>query len=222
VLLFNNEIYGLTKGQYSPTSRVGTRSPSTPFGSLDSPARPCAFALGSGARFVARGIDVHKNLPKVLKAAHAHQGTGFVEIFQNCIVYNDDVFAPFTAKPNAAANQLWVEHGEPLLFDNGTKGLALDVDHLALKVVDVADGDWEAAGVIRHDQASRSLAHMLVEMPHDGFPVALGVIYDNPAPSFESAVVEQNRAASEGKAPDLQKLLSNGQTWMVDKEPRPE
>ena len=101
VLLFNNEIYGLTKGQYSPTSRVGTRSPSTPFGSVDRPATPCAFALGSGARFVARGIDVNKNLPAVLKAAHAHQGAAFVEIFQNCIVYNDDVFAPFTEKANA-------------------------------------------------------------------------------------------------------------------------
>ena len=96
ILLFNNEIYGLTKGQYSPTSRVGTRSPSTPFGSVDRPVTPCAFALGSGARFVARGIDVHKNLPDVLKAAHAHRGASFVEIYQNCVVYNDDVFAGFT------------------------------------------------------------------------------------------------------------------------------
>ena len=98
ILLFNNEIYGLTKGQYSPTSRVGTRSPSTPFGSVDRPVTPCAFALGSGARFIARGIDVHKNLPDVLKSAHAHRGASFVEIFQNCIVYNDDVFASFTER----------------------------------------------------------------------------------------------------------------------------
>src|ERR1700756_3903392 len=101
ILLFNNEIYGLTKGQYSPTSRVGTRSPSTPFGSADRPVTPCAFALGSGARVVARGIDVHKNLPEVLKAAHAHRGASFVEIYQNCVVYNDDVFAPFTEKKEA-------------------------------------------------------------------------------------------------------------------------
>ena len=94
ILLFNNEIYGLTKGQYSPTSRGSARArPSTPFGSVDRPVTPCAFALGSGARFVARGIDVHKNLPDVLKAAHAHKGASFVEIFQNCVVYNDDVFA---------------------------------------------------------------------------------------------------------------------------------
>ena len=217
ILLFNNEIYGLTKGQYSPTSRVGTRSPSTPFGSVDSPASPCAFALGSGARFVARGIDVHKNLPNVLKAAHAHQGAAFVEIFQNCIVYNDDVFAPFTAKPNAAANQLWLAHGEPMLFDKGTKGIALDIKTLSLQVVDVADGDWEGAGVLVHDQTNRTIAHMLVEMT--GGPVALGVLYDDPRPTFDSAVIEQNRAVSQGKTPDLQKLVSQGQTWQVTKQP---
>ncbi|MGC6399318.1 2-oxoacid:ferredoxin oxidoreductase subunit beta [Sphingomonas sp. FW199] len=223
VLLFNNEIYGLTKGQYSPTSRVGTRSPSTPFGSVDRPASPCVFALGAGARFVARGIDVHKNLPDVLKAAYAHQGTAFVEIYQNCIVYNDDVFAPFTAKPNAATAQLWVKHGEPMLFGSektgGVKGLSLDRERLALKVVDVVDGDWQAAGVLVHDQTNRTIAHLLVEMPVGTFPVALGVIFDDPAPTFETAVIEQNRSVSEGKVPDLQKLVSKGQTWQVDKQP---
>ncbi|URW76852.1 2-oxoacid:ferredoxin oxidoreductase subunit beta [Sphingomonas donggukensis] len=220
VLLFNNEIYGLTKGQYSPTSRVGTRSPSTPFGSVDRPASPCAFALGSGARFVSRAVDVHKNLPTVLKAAHAHKGASLVEIFQNCIVYNDDVFAPFTAKPNAAANQLWVEHGKPMVFDGGTKGLVLDRDRLTLKVVEVVDGD--TSGVLVHDQANRMIAHLLVEMPFGAFPMALGVLYNDPAPTFESAVVQQNSAAAAGKVPDLQKLVSKGQTWMVDKEPRTE
>ncbi|HET8611145.1 MAG TPA: 2-oxoacid:ferredoxin oxidoreductase subunit beta [Sphingomonas sp.] len=219
VLLFNNEIYGLTKGQYSPTSRVGTRSPSTPFGSVDRPAVPCAFALGSGARFVARGIDVHKNLPQVLKAAHAHQGASFVEIYQNCIVYNDEVFAAFTEKKNAAAKQLWLENGKPMLFDGGSKGLALDADTLALRMVEVTDGDWQAAGVLAHDETNRTIAHMLVELPSGDFPVALGVIYCDPAPTFESAVVEQNRAAAEGKQPDLQKLISKGQTWLVEKEP---
>ena len=101
ILLFNNRIYGLTKGQYSPTSREGTKSPSTPIGSVDHPARPCAFALGAGARFVARGFDVSKNLPEVLKAAHAHQGAAFIEIFQNCIVYNKDVFDGFAAPKGA-------------------------------------------------------------------------------------------------------------------------
>ena len=214
VLLFNNEIYGLTKGQYSPTSRVGTQSPSTPFGSVDRPANPCAFALGSGARFVARAIDVNKNLVGVLKAAYAHKGTSFVEIFQNCIVYNDDVFAPFTAKPNAATGQLWLEDGMPMTFDGGTKGIAIDHDRLALKVV---AGDDPA--VLVHDQTNRAVAHLLVEMPFGDFPMALGVIYEDPAPTFESAVVAQNAQARAGKKADLQKLLSKGQTWMVEKQP---
>jgi 2-oxoglutarate ferredoxin oxidoreductase subunit beta len=218
ILLFNNEIYGLTKGQYSPTSRVGTRSPSTPFGSVDRPASPCAFALGSGARFVARGIDVHKNLPDVLKAAYAHKGASFIEIYQNCIVYNDDVFAPFTAKENAG-NQLWLAAGAPMLFAGGTKGLALDRDALALKVVEVVDGDWQAAGVLVHDPRNRAIAHLLVEMPFGTYPTALGVIYEDPAPTFESAVVRQNEEASAGKKPDLQALVAKGQSWMVTKEP---
>jgi 2-oxoglutarate ferredoxin oxidoreductase subunit beta len=220
ILLFNNEIYGLTKGQYSPTSRVGTRSPSTPFGSVDSPVSPCAFALGSGARFVARGIDVHKNLPSVLKAAHGHRGASFVEIYQNCIVYNDDVFAPFTAKEHSG-RQLWLEAGKPMLFDGGRKGIALDREHLCLKVVEVEGDDWEAAGAIVHDPANRGVAHMLVEMPvGEGWPVALGVLYEDPAPTFESAVVEQNAALSAGKQPNLQALVAKGQTWEVTREPR--
>ncbi len=216
-LLFNNEIYGLTKGQYSPTTKVGTRTPSTPYGSVDRPATPCAFALGAGARFVARGIDTHKNLPAVLKAAHAHKGTGFVEIYQNCIVYNDAVFENFTAKPNAAANQIWLENGQPMLFANGTKGLTLDAKDLKLSVVEVIDGDWQAAGVITHDVTNRGIAMMLVDMTiEDGFPIALGVLFDHPRPTFDRAVIEQNQKASAGKSPDLQKLLNTGQTWTVE------
>jgi 2-oxoglutarate/2-oxoacid ferredoxin oxidoreductase subunit beta len=216
ILLFNNEIYGLTKGQYSPTSRVGTRSPSTPFGSVDRPVTPCMFALGSGARFIARGIDVHKNLPDVLKAAHAHRGASFVEIYQNCVVYNDDVFASFTERGVAQDKQLWLKAGEKMLFAGGAKGLALDTEHLALKVVDGDD-----PSVLVHDAKNRQLAAMLILMPHSGFPIALGVIYEDPAPTFESAVVEQNATAASGKKADLQALVSKGQTWMVEKEPKP-
>ena len=219
IMLFNNEIYGLTKGQYSPTSRVGTNSPSTPYGSVDRPATPCAFALGSGARFVARGFDVSKNLPDVLKAAHAHRGAAFIEIFQNCIVYNKDVFEDFAAPKGADGHQLWLRNGEPMLFGSeksgGTKGIALDNVDLTLKVVDVVDGDWQSTGVIVHDVTNRSLAHMLVEMPFGEFPMALGVLYDDPRPTFNDAVIAQNESASAGKAPDLGKLLAKGQTWTV-------
>jgi 2-oxoglutarate/2-oxoacid ferredoxin oxidoreductase subunit beta len=216
IMLFNNEIYGLTKGQYSPTSRVGTTSPSTPFGSVDRPATPCAFALGSGARFVARGFDVSKNLPDVLKAAHAHRGAAFIEIFQNCIVYNKDVFEDFAAPKGAEDRQLWLADGEPMLFAKGTKGIALDAEALTLKVVGVTDGDWQAAGVIVHNVTNRSIAHMLVEMPFGEFPMALGVLYDDPRPTFNDAVVEQNAKLSEGKKADLQALISKGQTWTVE------
>ena len=215
IMLFNNEIYGLTKGQYSPTSREGTPSPSTPLGSVDHPALPCAFALGAGARFVARGFDVSKELSGVLKAAHAHRGAAFIEIFQNCIVYNKDRFEDFAAPKGAEDRQLWLVNGQPMLFAKGTRGITLDRASLRLKVVDVVDGDWEAAGVIVHDVTNRSIAHMLVELPFGAFPMALGVIYDDPAPTYEDAVLGQDATARAGKAADLGKLLAKGQTWKV-------
>jgi 2-oxoglutarate ferredoxin oxidoreductase subunit beta len=171
------------------------------------------FALGSGARFIARGIDVHKSLPDVLKAAHAHKGASFVEIYQNCIVYNDDVFGSFTSREVAADKQLWLQPGEKMLFAGGTKGLALDTERLVLKVVEGDD-----PSVLVHDPKNRGVAAMLIEMPAS-FPMALGVIYEDPAPTFESAVIEQNQAAASGKKPDLQALVSKGQTWQVEKEP---
>jgi 2-oxoglutarate ferredoxin oxidoreductase subunit beta len=218
-MLFNNEIYGLTKGQYSPTSREGTSSPSTPLGSVDHPALPCAFALGSGARFVARGFDVSKELTGVLKAAHAHRGAAFVEIFQNCIVYNKDRFEDFAAPKGAEANQLWLKDGEPMLFGSeksgGVKGITLDMATLSLKVVDVVDGDWQSAGVIVHNVKNKAIAHMLVEMPFGPFPMALGVIFDDPRPTYEDAVHGQDAKAREGRVADLGKLLAKGQTWTV-------
>lgn len=220
IMLFNNEIYGLTKGQYSPTSREGTHSPTTPLGSVDHPASPCAFALGSGARFIARGFDVSKHLPDVLKAAHAHRGAAFIEIFQNCIVYNKDRFEDFAAPKGAEDRQLWLKNGEPMLFGSektgGVKGIALDHEQLTLKVVDVVDGDWQAAKVIVHDVTNRSVAHMLVEMPFGPFPMALGVIYDDPRPTYEDALLGQDAKAREGKSADLAKLLAKGQTWVVE------
>ncbi|MFN3552422.1 MAG: 2-oxoacid:ferredoxin oxidoreductase subunit beta [Novosphingobium meiothermophilum] len=219
ILLFNNEIYGLTKGQYSPTSREGTNSPTSPLGSVDRPALPCAFALGSGARFIARAYDVSKNLPGVLKAAHAHKGAAFVEIFQNCIVYNKDRFDDFVAKGVADQNQLWLTDGEPMLFGSeksgGVKGIALDMETLTLKVVDVIDGDWQAAGVLVHNVRNRALAHMLVEMPFGPFPMALGVIYDDPRPTYEETLLGQDEQARKGKDANLAKLLGKGQTWTV-------
>jgi 2-oxoglutarate ferredoxin oxidoreductase subunit beta len=214
LLLFNNEIYGLTKGQASPTSRLGTRSPTTPYGSIDRPVKPCEFALGAGARFVARTIDTaQKQMPEVLKRAYAHKGTSFVEIYQNCVVYNDGVFQAFTEKKSAPDTQLWLEHGRPMLFANGTKGLTLDHDRLLLEVIEVTPETRPR--VIVHDETNRSVAHMLINMRFPAFPVALGVIYCDPRPSFEAVLTEQVEQATKGKVADLAALLRRGQTWEV-------
>ncbi|MDP2578105.1 MAG: 2-oxoacid:ferredoxin oxidoreductase subunit beta, partial [Candidatus Palauibacterales bacterium] len=171
VLLFNNEVYGLTKGQYSPTSRLGTRSPSSPLGSVDTPVSAGAFALGAGARFVARAIDIDmKRMPGVLKRAHAHRGTSFVEIFQNCIVFNDDVFSDFTDKSVAPERQLHVEHGQPLLFGEALdRGLRLKPGSVELEVVRLGDG-VAPADILVHDETNKALASMLVAMEPPAFP----------------------------------------------------
>ena len=214
MLLFNNEIYGLTKGQYSPTSRTGTRSPTSPMGSLESPVKPCAFALGAGGRFVARTIDTaQKHMPDVLKRAHANKGTSFVEIYQNCVVYNDGAFDQFTEKKQAPQTQIWLEHGKPMLFANGSKGLKLNRETLRLEVVDVVDGD--ISQVIVHDETNKSVANMLIDMPFPEFPVALGVIYCDPAPSFDEAMSAQEAKLKAGKTADLNALLRRGQSWEV-------
>ena len=215
ILLFNNEIYGLTKGQFSPTSRPGTRSPSTPGGSIDAPVSPCAFALGAGARFVARGVDTGiKPLAGVLAEAHANKGASFVEIYQNCIVYNDDVFADFTSRTVAAERQLHAEHGKPLVFGKARdKGLALDAAAMALRVVSVGAGGPEDAGVLVHDRTNRALAMLLATMDGPDFPVALGVLYAAPAPSYETAVAQRIAAADSS---GWNEILRRGHTWRIE------
>lgn len=217
ILLFNNEIYGLTKGQYSPTSRVGTRSPSTPFGSVDRPLHPLAFALGANARFIARTIDTaQQHMPQVFKRAHAHKGASFVEIFQNCIVYNDGVFAPFAEKATAAETQLLLEHGKPMIWGKArNKALRLNRETLTLEVVTLGENGVTEADVLIHDETNRTIAHLLVEMEFPAFPVALGVIYCDPAPTYEAAIAAQDtEQASRGTA-DFDALLRRGQVWEV-------
>jgi 2-oxoglutarate/2-oxoacid ferredoxin oxidoreductase subunit beta len=215
ILLFNNEIYGLTKGQASPTSRIGTRSPSTPMGSVDRPVSATELALGAGARFVARAIDTQqKELPEVLKRAHAHKGASFVEIFQNCIVYNDGVFSHFTDREVATDRQVHVRHGEPLRFGkDGSKGLRLTPGRFALEVVDLANGGDEA-GILVHDETDRMLATLLASMQPPTMPVALGVLFCDPAPTYEQAVWAQMEEAKHKAGPaDLDALIRQGPTW---------
>ncbi len=215
ILLFNNEIYGLTKGQYSPTSRVGTRSPSTPMGSVEHPVSAAAFALGAGAHFVARSVDtMQQHLPEVFKRAHAHRGASFVEIFQNCIVYNDGVFSDFTEKKVADEAQIHVEHGRPLVFGEGkTRGLRLDPGALTLETVTIGTDGVSEADMVVHDETNRTLATMLVAME---MPVALGVLYCDPAQSYEASIrahIDEAKARHPGG--DLNALLRRGHTWTV-------
>ncbi|TNE40361.1 MAG: 2-oxoacid:ferredoxin oxidoreductase subunit beta [Alphaproteobacteria bacterium] len=218
ILLFNNEIYGLTKGQYSPTSNVGTRSPSTPFGSVDRSLNPCAFALGAGARFIARTIDTaQKHMPEVFKRAHAHKGASFVEIYQNCIVYNDGVFEEFTNKKTAADEQLLLENGQPMVFGKErTKGLRLNASTLQLEVVTIGDNGVTEDDLLVHDETNATLAQMLITLPRPNFPVILGVIYCDPVPSYDQDVMAQIAQVREkqGKA-DLNALIRKGRTWEV-------
>ncbi len=217
IILFNNEIYGLTKGQYSPTSRQGTRSPSTPTGSVDYPVLPGAFALGAGARFIARSIDtVQAHLVSVLKRAHQHRGASFVEVFQNCVVFNDAVFAEFTEKAVAPEAQLQVEHGKPLLFGKDkTKGLRLNPATLQLEVVTLGQAGVTERDILIHDERNRTLASLLLGLKPPAFPMALGVIYCDPAPSYEEAVYAQIPPGASAARADVEKLLHQGQTWTV-------
>ena len=219
ILLFNNETYGLTKGQYSPTSRVGTRSPSTPQGSVENPVSAAAFALGAGGRFVARSVDtLQKLLPQVLKRAHEHRGASFVEIFQNCIVYNDGVFAEFTEREVAAEAQVHLEHGKPLVFGKDhDRGLRLKPGMLEVEVVTLGAGGVAESDLLVHDETNRTLATMLAAMVPPRFPVALGVLYCDPAPSFGARVSAQmEETASRAPAEDLNAILRRGTSWTVE------
>jgi len=218
ILLFNNAIYGLTKGQYSPTSRAGTRSPSTPWGSIENPVSAAALALGAGARFVARSVDhMQKHLPIVFTRAHDHNGTSFVEIFQNCIVYNDEAFADFTGKDVAADAEILLEHGQPLLFGkDGDKGLRVRPGFFELEVVTIGKDGIAESDILVHDETNRALAGMLALMEPPTMPVALGVLYCNPAHSYEDGVADHlAEAKKHGSGDDLNALLRRGHTWTI-------
>ena len=210
ILLFNNEIYGLTKGQYSPTSRVGTRSPSTPGGSIDSPLSTGQFTLGSGARFFARAIDTDKvGLGDVLKEAYAFEGAAMTEIFQNCIVYNEDVFADFTDRKTAADTQLRLKHGQPMLFGaDNEKGMRFNTETFSLEEIDAKASPDQ---VLRHDVKNKVLAQLLVELKA---PVALGVLYKNPGESFETSWYAQRKNGLKRSA-KVNDVLRSSNTWTV-------
>lgn len=218
VLMFNNRIYGLTKGQYSPTSLVGAKTPSTPMGSLDMPLNPCLFALGANARFVSRGIDTATNaLSELFTAAYRHRGTSFVEILQNCPVFNDGEWDSVTMRDVASDNQLWVEHGKPLLFGKDkTRGLRLAPGGSHVDVVTLGVDGVTIDDIAVHDQTNRTLAFLLAQLSLPTFPMAFGVLYCDPMPSYDSAVSTQNADASAKGPADVDRLLRSGHTWKVE------
>ncbi len=216
ILLFNNQIYGLTKGQYSPTSEEGKVTKSSPFGSVDHPFNPIALALGAEATFVARTLDNDRpHLTEVLRQAAAHKGTAFVEIYQNCNVFNDGAFDLLREKPQGAHNQIRLVHGEPIIFDEGNRCVAAG-ENGRLVVATVAD--TPADRIITHDVNGRpSLAFALAHLSHRPTePTAIGVFREFERPVYGEAMHEQLSHAIErsGKG-DLEKLLHSGDTWTV-------
>jgi 2-oxoglutarate ferredoxin oxidoreductase subunit beta len=217
LLLFNNEIYGLTKGQYSPTSKVGTKSPSTPDGSVDRPIVPCSFAMGVGARFIARAIDTEvKNLGEVLKRGHEHVGASFIEIYQNCHVYNDGTFELVKDKKSASDHRIDARHGEPLVFGkDNEKGLRLNSRTLQMEVVSVSDVGLDA--ILVHDETNKTLARTLIDLQGPDFPVVFGVLYCNPASAYVTDIYDQySDVRGKREKGDVNKLLRSGHTWKVD------
>ncbi len=218
VLLFNNKIYGLTKGQYSPTSEIGKKAKSTPFGSVDRPFSPLALALGAGATFIARSVDViQPHLKTTLRRVASHKGTAFTEILQNCNIFNDGAWDAVAEKDVRDDNILFLEHGKPLVFgkakDKGIRENGFDIE-----VVTLRDG-VTAADLVVHDEQhpSPAYAFMLASMDsRPGFPTPVGVLRAIDHAAYEDQVNEQVQQiiASKGKG-DLGKLLHGPETWEI-------
>ena len=219
ILLFNNRIYGLTKGQYSPTSEVGKKTKSTPMGSVDQPFTPCMVALGANASFVGRTVDIFvKEQRDLLRAAADHRGSSFVEIYQNCNIFNDGAFDAITEKKTREERVIFVEHGKPLTFGAATakKGLKLDPRTFELQVVEIGEGKTPESELLVHDEKNPTLAALLARMEWPQFPVAMGVLYRSARPTYEKDVNAQVALAREkAGAGDLKKAIYGGNTWIV-------
>ncbi len=215
ILLFNNRIYGLTKGQYSPTSEVGKVTKSTPVGSVDHPFDPIALALGAEASFVARTVDVEtKHLQEIVKRAHAHKGASFVEILQNCNVFNDGAFEDLTEKDRKAEHTLILEHGKPLIFGK-LKDKGIRLRDYRPEVVTLG-GDVTEEQLLVHDERNPALAYLLSRMGPPEFPTPIGVFTVVDRPCYEEALGAQVAAAKQKSKADVRGLLNAGETWVVE------
>ncbi len=218
IILLNNRIYGLTKGQYSPTSELGKKTKTTPLGSIDRPFSPVALALGAGATFVARTVDADQaHMGAMLKRAAAHEGTAFVEVFQNCIVFNDGAYDAITDKSVRDDARLMLEHGKPLVFGkNRDKGIRLR--GLEPEVVTIGEGGVAEADLVLHDERAEhsGLAFFLSQFDAPAFPVPLGVFRDSAAPAYEDMNLQlhADAQARRGRG-DLASLFKGGDTWTI-------
>ena len=220
LLLFNNRVYGLTKGQYSPTSRLGMKTKSTPDGSIDHPVDPITFALGAGATFVARTIDVDaKHLQEMLRRAHAHKGTAFIEILQNCPVYNDDEWIELEDRKQRVESGLVLEEGQPLVWGADDQRKGIRIENGIPSVVQLGDADPAEKGIAIHHEAHDTMAYAfaLASLQRPDFPLPLGVIRAVEKPTYDQMLDAQvQRAIEKRGAGSLEALLHSGDTWEVE------
>lgn len=217
ILLFNNRIYGLTKGQYSPTSEFGKKTKSTPFGSIDAPLNPISIAIGAEVTFVARTVDTDiKHMQEMLKLAAGHKGAAYVEIYQDCNVYNHHAFQYAEDKDQRPDNVVYLEHGKPLIFGK-EKDKGIRLNGTRLEVVALGNG-VAPDDLLIHDEtaADPSVAFMLSRMRHPEFPEPVGVFRSVKHPVYEQLLTDQIAAATGKLGPgDLDKLFNEGDTWTV-------
>ena len=218
IVMFNNRIYGLTKGQYSPTSEFGKKTKSTPFGSIDYPVNPVCVALANEGTFVARSIDVDpKHLASVLTQAAQHKGVSFVEVFQNCNIFNDGAFRHFTEREFREDRTINLEHGKPLIFGKD-RNRGIRIKGMKLEVVELGNGITEN-DLLVHDahDPEPSIAYMLARMDYPDFPVPIGVFRSVAKPTYDELLEAQVQDAVSRMGPgDLEKLLNSGDTWTIE------
>ncbi len=217
IILHNNQIYGLTKGQYSPTSELGKRTKSSPYGTIDAPLHPLSVAIGAEATFVARSIDSDAHhLASMLERAHQHRGTSFVEVYQNCNIFNDGAFKDFTAKEVRADRMIFLEHGKPMIFGK-EKDKGLRINAMKMEVVQLGNGITETDLLI-HDEKREdpSVAFLLSRMGYPEYPVPVGVIRAVKRPTYNDLMTQQieQAIAAEGEG-DLREIFIEGDTWTV-------
>jgi 2-oxoglutarate ferredoxin oxidoreductase subunit beta len=215
ILLFNNRIYGLTKGQYSPTSEFGKKTKSSPMGTIDHPFNVLSLVLGAGASFVARTVDVFpQHLREVVEGAAKHHGAAFTEIYQNCNIFNDGAFEDFTLREVRDERVLYLKHGEPLVW-GGARKFGLVVEDMRLAKVEIT-ADFPADRCMKHDETNLPLAMLLASMDTNEFAVPAGIFYRVQRPTWDAAL-NQQIADSQKKlgTGDLAHLIKSGEVWDV-------